>query len=147
MTATALRECPCEKPEPQINRPHVCVKCGDSLPERWTTNDATLAQFFGRLEETFPAPPPWFEKFKGQVLARERAGRSTFRQSFLARDNLAEGLEEAADLALYSALDHLVTIRKEGEDRDFDQVLTAAWHAAQSWAALDRLAHKRRGTP
>ena len=145
--ATALRECECPQPEPMVNKPSTCVRCGYHLPERWTTNDESVGQFFDRLEESFTAPPPSFEKFRAHVLAREKAGRPTFRQSFLARQNIEEGLEEAADLALYSCLDHLVTIRREGEDRDFDAALTAAYHACLAYAALDRLNHKRHGTP
>ncbi len=147
-----LRECACKVPEPHTDprKAHACVRCGFVLGPAWTSSNETVAAFFDSLARTFPSwphVPPWFENFRLHCEAREFAGRKTFRQTFHARDNAAEGFEEAADGALYALFDSLKTRRAEGDDPDLDLALTAAYHFGLAYKALEDRRHKRRGAP
>lgn len=83
-------------------------------------------------------PPEWWQNFRIHCEARELAGRSRFRHSLLARNNPREGMEEAADGALYAFFDTLVS-RRALEDEELDVALTAAYHFAKGWEALSHL--------
>lgn len=146
---TDLRECQCETPEPKVNKPHVCVRCGYTLSLNWTSNDATLKEFLDRLEESMPAAGEAFRQFRLHVEARELAGRPIFRQTFLSRPNLLRDIrEEASDGALYACLDNLKQRRATGADEDsIDLLLTAAFHAYKMFEATLELEAKRHGAP
>lgn len=141
-----MKECECPEPNPKPKKPDTCVRCGFAISPRWATSDAHMMRFFNRLsdcrnlEASFPA-------FRQLCERREKAGRDTFRYAYLNRDDLSEGMEEAADLALYPYLDSLKMIREGREGEDYDLVLTVAFHAAQAFDALARLKEKRAGTP
>jgi len=140
------RECRCPVPEPKLNRPTTCVRCAGTLETDWACNDKTLARFLDRLEETIPAPGEAWQQFRLHIEAREAAGRSTFRQTFLGKDLLVEAREEATDLALYLALHSLQRLRA-GEDQNMDLILTVAHHAYLAYRGTLELHHKERGAP
>ncbi len=142
----ASGECGCEKPIETVDPrwPGSCVRCGNRIEPRWTSNDATVAEFFDRLEECFPGETPaWVQIFRRHCEARELAGRDTFGYEFLARNNPAEGLEEAADGANYAFFDILQS-RRDGDEEEWALALTAAYHFAHAYRALG-LMHT--GTP
>lgn len=146
---TGLRWCACPVPEPHGSpeKPPFCVRCSFPLNPVWTSNDTNMSEFFDRLRDSFPGKAPdWFDGFRSQCMARERAGRTTFRMGYLGRDNTDEGCEEAADGALYAYLD-LLKARRAGLPEEWDLVLTAAWHAAQLHHTMRRLREKRAGSP
>lgn len=142
------RECDCKQPEPHVKpgKQNWCVKCGGYLADHWRSSNANVAQFFNRLsdcqnvEGTFPA-------FRAQCERRELAGRSTFRYKYLSRDNIADGFEEACDLALYPYLDALKAQREGLGDEDIDLCLQVAFYAAMAYDTLARLRAKRDHAP
>lgn len=144
----SLRDCQCPKPVP-ITAPaksHTCNRCGYWINPRWSSNDSTVSAFFNRLAESIPVAEWWVSPFVEHCMQRELAGRDKFGFEYLVRDNPAEGLEEAADLALYSHLDVLKAKRAGNED-DIDAALQAAYHAGKAYEALLRLREKRHGAP
>ena len=142
--------CACPQPLPSSNprNPDTCNRCGKRVDPEWASNDETVTWFFDRLAEgAFPGkPPPSFERFREQCVARERHGRNQFGLKFLVRDNPAEACEEAADLANYGLFDVLVA-RRRGEDDELDLALTMALHAFKAHEAACRLRAKRHGAP
>lgn len=146
MPSTALRECECPVPEPKLQKPTVCVRCGFSIDTDWVCNDRTVANFLDRLGETIIGGGEMWQQFRLHLEAREAAGRSTFRQTFLGKDLLQEAREEAVDLALYLCLQSLKRLRA-GDDQHMDLVLTVAHHAYQAYAATIELHHKELGAP
>lgn len=147
---TDLRECECAVPEPNLS-PHkkACIRCGFLIPTRWSSNDETLRDFLDGFERTFaawPHIPEWWNTFRVHLEARERAGRKTFRQTFLGRNNIQEAREEVVDLGLYVFLDGLKQKRGGGEN-DADVVMELMRHAAEAYRLLDVLQHKRHGAP
>lgn len=146
MLREGLRECQCRVPEPKINKPSTCVRCGYSLVTDWVCSDRNVARFLNRLSETIPRGGEAWEQFRIHLEAREAAGRSTFRQSFLGKNLLQEAREEAVDLALYMALHALQRLRA-GEDQNIDLLMTAANHAFLAYKATLELHHKEMGAP
>ena len=139
------RECECREPNPYQHpeKGDTCVQCSGYISPRWTSNNQTVAAFFDRLEQSmFPVSlddlPDWWERFRMHCEARELAGRSRFRHSLCRRNNPGEGMEEAADGALYALFDCLVS-RRAGEDEEIDIALTAAYHFAKAHEALSHL--------
>lgn len=143
-----MTECACRQPRvsPNSRRNGTCVRCSGRLDPSWVSSDETLAAFLDHLASTIPGWPEAagsFDAFRRQVQARERAGRETFGFAYLSRDNPAEGLEEAADLAIYAYLDTLKALR-EGEDDELALALTAARKAWEAHEALNALLSRRR---
>ena len=151
------RECRCEEPRESADprREGLCEKCSLRLSPAWTSNDDTFAEFFDRLEATFPGyrsspdwePPESFQMFRSQCQGREMAGRRTYGLRYLNRRNRKDAREEATDLALYMLFDSLREIRREGYDDDIDLALTAAWYAYKAYATTLDLKHKREHAP
>jgi len=123
------------------------------MRSEWESNNETVTEFFDRLEEATlprrgPAPdagwniPAWFERFRLHCEVRELAGRKTFGNTFHNRDNCREAQEEAADAALYSFFQTLVS-RRAAQDENYELALTAAFHAAKLHEALDNLRSRR----
>jgi len=118
-------------------------------------DDTKVREFFDALERAVGAGAPaesdnplgGFRHFRILAEYRERHGRERFGQSFLQKENIAEGFEEAADLAIYPLLDSIKEYVRPSEDPDVDLVLTAARHAFIAFEALRELAGKRRGSP
>lgn len=143
-------ECVCKVPIPHPSPyRHTCVRCGYAIAERWESNDANLAAFFDRLEETFPSwptVPEWWQRLRLQCEARELAGRRAFGLRYLDRDNIRETREEIADAVLYPYFHQLAEIR-HGEDVEIDVLLDVVQHLGKAFAGLDRLTAKHRGAP
>jgi hypothetical protein len=134
-------------PYPADHKAHSCVKCGLHIAAEWSINDQTMREFFGRLSSAIPVKSEAWHLFRLECEERERAGRSRFGQSFHGRRNLREAAEEAADGALYCALDTLV-VRREGRgDEDMDLALRAANYFYLAYEATLQLRAKRRGAP
>ena len=100
------------------------------------SNDRTFNEFFDQLADLPDVEPSFIEHCRH----RETAGRDEFGHAFLDRDNCLEGLEEAADLAIYSEL-HLLRCRREGRREQTELALEAARLAALAYVALARLHH------
>ena len=145
---TALRVCECPAPEPHVKpgREGFCVKCDAALDPRWTCSADNTREFLRRLEEANPGAGEPFQRFEAQILRRQRAGESTFRQSFLSRDNLSEAQEECSDLAMYAAL-HCLVQRRAGQDEEMDIALEIAGHAAKAFELLEIWRAKTHGRP
>jgi len=144
------RECKCPEPIRSSNPryPHLCLRCCWRISPTWDSNDENVRAFFDRLESVFPgSAPPDFIAFRRECERRERAGRDTFRHRYLTRDNRAEALEEAADLANYMLFDVLQHLRKTGTEDEKELALTVAFHAYESYEAVLRLGRKRAGSP
>lgn len=113
----------------------------------------TLNEFFDRLADgIFPGADPQripdlFYAFRHQCEARFQAGEEEFGDEWMGRDNLAESLEEACDLANYMHFDYLQHLVKEGNDDDIALCLEGARFAYLSWRCTRELAAKRRGAP
>lgn len=146
MIATYVRECECPVPEPKHNRPSVCVRCGFSLDTDWACNDKTLTRFMDRLAECMPGAGETFQQFRLHVEAREAAGRTTFRQTFLGKDMKQNAREEYADACMYVFMDTLKAIR-EGRDLNMDLALEEAFHAFKGWELSVIRHHKELGAP
>lgn len=144
---TNLRECSCPQPERKPQKPDVCVRCGFYLNPRWMSNDATIQSFYDGVANGFSGgAPEWFDTFRLHCEQREYAGRKTFRESYLARDNVREGTEEAADGANYAFFKSLQE-KRAGGDPQMDLALTAAQHFALAYKALAQMNDKDRGKP
>jgi len=132
-----VRECDCAVPEDAGKiRPGWCRMCGGRINPRWTSNDRTFSEFFDQLADLPDVEPSFIEHCRH----RETAGRDEFGHAFLDRENCLEGLEEAADLAIYSEL-HLLRCRREGKREQTELALEAARLAALAYVALARLHH------
>ena len=94
------------------------------------------ASLFDQLADLPDVEPSFIEHCRH----RETAGRDEFGHAFLDRENCLEGLEEAADLAIYSEL-HLLRCRREGKREQTELALEAARLAALAYVALARLHH------
>lgn len=149
MTLIAEKRCQCRKPgdHPSPNRKGQCVRCALPFDPKWVSSDDTFNEFFARLRESLPVVGPEFDSFLLQCKKRELAGRDTFGFEYLARDNVVEAYEEAADGCLYAYLDVLKTVREDGDDADIGFALTAAAAFFQAYSALVQLHHKRHGAP
>lgn len=148
------RICSCPRPSEHVTptKKGKCVRCDALLATTWMANATTSNDFWTALEAgMFPGEPPeWFEAFKHLAVSREQAGRDTFGFAYLSpeRDNLAEAAEEIADFAVYMLLESLKQRRmNDGEDADFDVVLTSVSLVARAFEQLQRLRAKRRGAP
>lgn len=75
-----------------------------------------------------PDPPADWLRFRRQCEAREEAGRAEFGDEYLRRDNASEGLEEAADGALYC---YFEAERVKESGGDYEAALQLAVIAAQ----------------
>lgn len=140
-----LRECQCPVPEPKLNKPHVCVRCASSLDVDWVCNGKTLSEFMDRLEDSIPKldRTNW-QMFRLHVEAREAAGRSTFRQTFLGKDMGANGREEEADSCMYAFMRSLQRLR-EGKDQNWDLILKWAHHSYIAYETTIELHHREQG--
>ena len=153
-----MRECHCEKPaiSPDPRDEGMCQRCLARPGEAWTSCDATMAEFYDRLEEAMfslaerTAPVPSadlvaFREFRTQAEIRELAGRKTFGFKHLSRDNPREATEEVADASNY-ILFSLMDARRKGDAEEWSLALTAAKHAAlaHKWALALR-AHSYSG--
>jgi|GEM_PF-2067620 len=134
-----MRDCRCEIPieSPNPRREGSCVRCGFAINEAWSSNNKTVAEFFGRLKEAVPFDPA-IDPLIAEARRRELGGRRRFGNSFHGRENWREGCEEAADGALYAMLQTLVN-RRKGESQEIALALTAAHHFAKAHEALRRL--------
>ena len=143
-----MRECECPKPNPRVTpgKENICVRCRFLIADRWSPTDDNLNEFFNRLSDCQHVEAS-FPQFRQMAEERVREGRETYGYRYMAADNLAEGLEEAADLAIYPLLDDLKMIREGRGGEDYDLVLTIAFHAAQAFDALVRLKQRRAGAP
>jgi hypothetical protein len=143
--------CVCAEPRDNINPrfPGTCVKCSKKIVEpEYDSSDATLGAFFDRLaESSFPAYtatrerrhlPKWFLDFHRTCSGRERMGRKKFGHTYLRRNNPAEAMEEAADLAIY-LFQETLRRRRLGEDEEADIALTGALHAAKGFETAQRM--------
>jgi hypothetical protein len=154
--------CRCPKPATSVNprRREVCGKCDHNLDPRWVSSDETMGEIFRRLAEAMPYGEAMvrnpmggdemtddFMAFEAHCLGRERAGRDTFGFAYLDRENEVEALEEWADGANYLAMSYLRKVREEGDDDDFDLVLTIMRHAFKAHQATRQLRAKRHGAP
>jgi hypothetical protein len=139
-----LRECECDGPEPMLHKPDVCVKCGYRFDPAWMASTTNVRDFLRELEEATPGGANLsFERLEAQIIRRQIAGESIFRQEFLDRANLAEAREEIADFILYLAL-HRLRCRREGIVQERELLFSAAYHAARAHDALDALDHAQR---
>lgn len=148
-----MRVCRCTKPaiSPDPRDEGICLRCLARPSEEWTSGDATVREFFDRLEEgCFPlsvlnttGPPDWFRAFRLHCEQRELAGRRKFGFSHLARANARECQEELADAALY-LLFEILAARREQREEDWALALTAAKHAAEAWRDAENLRTHRR---
>lgn len=129
-----LAQCDCPVPKESARWKLHCRACAGYIDPSWTSNDETFAEFFDQLK----ALPGVDATFIEHCRRRELAGRPEFGNSFLARENCLEALEEAADLALYSNL-HLLKCRREGKREEVELALEAARLAALAYAAVARL--------
>lgn len=145
------RICTCENPvivsDPRLKDCRRCLGKVESL-----TNDENVAAFFTRLAETLFKHNPLtgelmtseaWDTFTEHCQQRERAGRDTFGNRFMERDNLEDAREEAADLALYLLLDSLREVLNGGVDRDIDLALTGALYAFRAYETTLQLHGKR----
>ena len=147
MTVTALRICPCPHPEPHVKpgREDFCVKCDGHLDPRWTCNADNTRAFLQLLDKANTnIAKDTLVRFEAEVLRRQKDGEPIFRQSFLSRDNVAEGEEEALDLALYAILELLVE-RRAGKRETTDLALSVAYHAAKAYEYLEMWRTRRLG--
>ena len=131
--------CECPEPLERLNRFNPsdpvksCMKCGRIISREWTSNDDTLAEFFDRLKECWPADPPrWFASFRRSCEVRERRGRVEYKHRHLSQDNAVEAMEEAADGALY-AFFCILQDRREGSEEEWITALTAAKYFAEAY--------------
>ena len=147
-----MSECRCAEPKPNDRDPlnrrsaDYCRICQRQISREWTSNDKTLGWFLDGLAACIPARGEEWQRFRIHCEARELAGRPRFKHQFLNRDNVAEGLEEAADGALYAHLD-VLKAKRAGEDGDVDMALIAAHHFYEAYAALLHLRQRRNGAP
>lgn len=135
-----IKGCNCDYPEPHPNHRYErsCRHCSKLLPTNIQSNDQTVKEFFGYLEQL----PDVSEAFIAQCLIRERSGRDTFGNSFLKRDNAMEACEEMADGAIYAHLE-VLEARHSGEDEDLALALEAAHTCAKAHTLFRRLAARR----
>jgi hypothetical protein len=110
-----------------------------------------ISTFYNRLATHFPSwplIPDGYEEFRAECEARYEAGIEQFGDAYLHRDNLAESLQEASDLANYMALDVLKHIDEGGDgEEDLSLALEAARHAYKAHETARLLAARRRGAP
>jgi hypothetical protein len=127
-----------------------CAACGKKLGE-WSPTSGRVDVFLDKVEEYVQQGANWavpaIPFFRDHVHRREQAGRKTFDHRFLTRDNTAEALEEAVDLALYACLEELRLLREGCEEDVQPFLLLAAFHAAQSYAACQQAIATRAGSP
>ena len=146
-----MKGCNCEIPQNRDSRPgfapeRSCVKCGRIIPDEYTSCDETVIEFFDRLTDTFPGEQPaWFSMFMGLCMERERDGRTLYGHRHMGKDNASEGMEEAADGALY-AFFTILRNRRDGNEEEWGLALTAAKHFAEAYQAL-RLLRDHTGSP
>lgn len=115
--------------------------------ENWAAEDQAFKEFFDHLQFSFPGKvPDGFLAFRHHCEERERAGRTTFGDSYLERDNILESLEELGDFGIYMYLDHRKENRR-GADDDIALVLQGCFFAYQAYDCARRLSAKRRGSP
>lgn len=131
--------CTCPIPRQIVDprRPETCQACLGWINPDWTSNDRTVSKFYDRLAASLFIPdqmtgkllvPDDYIVFRAEAEARERAGRETFGHRSLARNNLRDAREEAADGGNYLLFHHLRKVREgDGEDR-MARVLTGASH-------------------
>lgn len=105
-----------------------------------------LAPFLDRIEECLPGwpenvPPAW-QHLRLMTEARVAQGDEMYGSRYRTRDNVADALEECADLLAYSCFTTIVH-----GDEDIDLALTAAYHSYQAAAALLHLRDKGHGAP
>lgn len=131
-----MRLCKCESPYPYPapHRAHACASCGSLIPDEWRSNDATVKEFYDRLDEAIPFDPA-IQPLREQAEARELAGRETFGLRHLSRNNAVEATEEFADGAMYVVYE-ILNQRRRGEDEEWALALTAAYHAAKAHEAV-----------
>ena len=126
--------CTCPIPREKSYDPGSCRNCGKRLDPSWVSNDANFNAFFRQLL----ALPGVERSFIAHCRSREVAGRDTFGYAFTNRNNAAEGLEEAADLAIYCYLS-LLHARREGRREHVELALEAAQRAGEAHELLLRL--------
>lgn len=150
-----LRECACRVPTNYTSpyKPHACVRCGFYINPAWTSNDKTMGAFLhslGRVLDETPGMLPadeneaW-QQFRAHCESRELAGRKRFGHSLLARKNIWEAREEAADGLNYLIFQSLVDRREGNENEDRDLLLTAAYHFYEAYETLLRIQSLRHG--
>ena len=137
--------CPREGADPR--REGSCNQCGKLIDPSCTSNDKTAAEFFNYLASALHGPSSAWESFRRECEVRERDGRGHFGLAFLGRDNLEEASQEFSDGANYLLFDHLKEVRRNGDDREVDLVLTVAWHAFKASEGVALLRAKRHGSP
>ncbi len=128
-----MSHCRCARPSMNERRPDFCRRCGVKHDQRILSSDETLAEFQAQVAK-LPGVTP------GILIdshRRERAGRVEFGLKYLGRDNCAEGLEEAVDGLNYACFDWLNDRRAGAKEID-PELLTAAYHFALAYAALER---------
>lgn len=145
--AANLRECVClergrlprRSTHPLRSGTH-CEACGFVLGE-WADTPARVGEFFTRLELYVEQGARWalpaLGSLRAQVEARKRVGYNQFGYRYMQRNNVVEGLEEAADFVLYMLLDEL---RDRFEKQDFTaELMQAAYFATLAYAAAQNV--------
>lgn len=143
-----LRQCErCPSPEPNVKpgKEGFCVRCGGQIHPDWAITLDNTRAYLRRLEDAAPnIAPDSFDRFEAQLLTRQKAGETTFRQSGLARDVQAECNEEAVDAALYSVI-ALLQERRAGMDEEWDIALEIGVCAARIYELNELWKGKERG--
>lgn len=116
-------------------------------------DDHTFASFFDRFEESHMGwqrpdyeTPAHLQSLRLQCQQREVAGRKSFGNAYLQRDNIAEAREEISDCVNYL---HFEALKNElrGRDPEWDLVLEAAECMAEAYRHLAHLDARYRGAP
>lgn len=148
--------CSCTPPHPGPERPghsshKSCLTCGRKIDERLLEPSPFISDFFGHVEASIPSvegePEQTWQAFRRHCELREQAGRPTFGYRFTAKDNAAEALEEAADLALYMALEQLKLLYLGNEEEVPAVAYEAVRHAYLAYRCACDVRAKVHGSP
>lgn len=139
--------CGCHPPNPshRDGKSEWCAQCGGHIDPEWAITLDNTRAYLRRLEDAAPnIAPDSFDRFEAQVLRRQKAGESTFRQSGLAKDVQAECCEEATDAAMYAVI-QLLKERRAGMDEEWDIALEIGVCAARIYELNELWKGKERG--
>lgn len=127
-------DCDCEEPKLRAYKGGNCQRCAKLLFDDYLSNDDNLAEFFGLVSDI----PGVDTEILSVAAQRERDGRDFYGLAYLSRNNIAEAIEEVADLIVYLYL-HRLRGRRDGYEVDMASLLEAAMHGAYAYNALRRM--------
>lgn len=133
-----IPHCMCEPPRISLNPRTAgsCGICGKVIEPDHEVSDRTFSHFFDKLRVARPERD--LEPFLGLCARREREWRDHYGLSYLAKDNMAEAYDEAADGANYCWFEYLRMKRVGREQEVVAELLEAADHFEQAYEALNR---------